>query len=338
MLQEARAHHRRQRQADKGRDQDRGGDRHGEFAEQPTDDAAHEQQRDEHRDQREADRDDGEADFAGALDGRLHRFHAVLDVAEDVLQHHDRIVDDEADGQGQRHQRQVVQAVVQQVHHAERADQRDRHGDTGDDGGPDVPKEQEDHHHDQADGQHQRELHIGDRGADGQRTVHDGADVDRGRDRGFQSRQRLLDPFHRVDDVGARLLEDDQQDAALAVLPAGEQPVLRGIDGTADIASPGRPRHCDTAKHDVFVFATRASAGRCRRRCRLSAAPSMLPFGALTVALTSRIAHILQGQAHGGELVGLDLAPARRAFAGRRSTPGRRRTICEICCDSTLSA
>ena len=60
---------------------------------------------------------------------RLHRLHALLDVAEDVLQHHDRIVDHEADRDGQRHQRQVVQAVVQQVHHREGADQRHRHGD-----------------------------------------------------------------------------------------------------------------------------------------------------------------------------------------------------------------
>ena len=62
--QEARAHHRRQRQRDERRDDDR--HRHGdrELAEEPADDAAHEQQRNEHRDQREADRQDREADLA----------------------------------------------------------------------------------------------------------------------------------------------------------------------------------------------------------------------------------------------------------------------------------
>ena len=45
------------------------GDR--ELAEQPADDAAHEQQRDEHRDQRDGDRDDGEADLADALERRV---------------------------------------------------------------------------------------------------------------------------------------------------------------------------------------------------------------------------------------------------------------------------
>ena len=39
---------------------------------------------------------------------------AHLHVAHDVLQHHDRVVDDEADRQRQRHQRQVVEAVAEQ--------------------------------------------------------------------------------------------------------------------------------------------------------------------------------------------------------------------------------
>ena len=53
----------------------------------------------------------------------------VLDVAVDVLQHHDRIVDHEADRDGQRHQRQVVQAVADDVHQRRGAQQRQRHGD-----------------------------------------------------------------------------------------------------------------------------------------------------------------------------------------------------------------
>ncbi len=56
------------------------------------------------------------------------RRHARLDVARDVLEHDDRVVDDEAGGDRQRHQRQVVEAVAEQVHDAERADQRHRHG------------------------------------------------------------------------------------------------------------------------------------------------------------------------------------------------------------------
>ena len=78
--------------------------------------------------------------------------HALLDVAADVLEHHDGVVDDEAGGDGQRHQRQVVEAVAEQVHDAEGADQRDRHGDAGDERGAHVAQE---HEHDQ-DHQHDR--------------------------------------------------------------------------------------------------------------------------------------------------------------------------------------
>ena len=67
------AHGRRQRQRDECRYRDGHGHGDRKFAEQAADDAAHEQQRNEHRDQRNAHRHDGEADFTGALEGRLQR-------------------------------------------------------------------------------------------------------------------------------------------------------------------------------------------------------------------------------------------------------------------------
>ena len=47
---------------------------------------------------------------------------ARLEMARDVLDHHDRVVHDEAGRDRQRHQREVVQAVAEQVHDAERAE------------------------------------------------------------------------------------------------------------------------------------------------------------------------------------------------------------------------
>ncbi len=78
----------------------------------------------------------GEADLAGTLERGVERRLALLDVAHDVLDHDDRIVDDEADGDREAHQRQIVDAVVEHVHHAEGAHQRQRHGDAGDDRSP----------------------------------------------------------------------------------------------------------------------------------------------------------------------------------------------------------
>ncbi len=88
------------------------------------------------------------------------RRQPVLDVPVDVLQHHDGVVDHEADRDGQRHQRQIVEAVVQHVHHGRGAEQRQRHGDAGNDGRPGIAQEQENHHHHQRDGERQREFHV----------------------------------------------------------------------------------------------------------------------------------------------------------------------------------
>ena len=74
---------------------------------------------------------------------------ALLDVADDVLEHHDRVVDDEAHGEGERHQRQVVDAEAQRVHHREGADDRHRQGEARDGRGREVPQEEEDHQHDE---------------------------------------------------------------------------------------------------------------------------------------------------------------------------------------------
>ena len=128
-LQDARAHHRRERQRDDGGDQDGDGEGDGELAEEPADDVAHEEQRDQHGDQRDGERKMVKPicslPLSAARIGRL----AFFDVARDVLDHHDGVVDHEAGGDGERHQREVVERVAEQVHHAEGADDGERHGD-----------------------------------------------------------------------------------------------------------------------------------------------------------------------------------------------------------------
>ena len=118
------AHHRHERQGDDRRNDDGHGERDGEFVEQSADHVAHEQKWDEYREQRDRQRNDGEADLPRALKCRLDRLHAVFDVARDVLDHHDGVVDHKPGGDGQRHQRKVVEAETQQIHHAKRTDER----------------------------------------------------------------------------------------------------------------------------------------------------------------------------------------------------------------------
>jgi hypothetical protein len=176
--QEARGHHRRERQRYHGRNQDGHRQRHREFAEQPPDDAAHQQQRNQHRDQRNADRHDGEGDFARAFQRGGERFLALFDVAGDVFEHHDGVVDDEADRDRQRHQRQIVEAVAHDPHQRAGTEQRQRHRDARDDRRPQAAQEDEDHHHHERDGQPKRELHILDGSADRLRAITQGENGD----------------------------------------------------------------------------------------------------------------------------------------------------------------
>ena len=74
----------------------------------------------------------------------VQRRISCFQIAIDVFDHDDGIIHHEAGGDGQRHQRQIVQAVAEQVHHAERSDQRERHGDAGNDGRREIPQEQKD--------------------------------------------------------------------------------------------------------------------------------------------------------------------------------------------------
>ena len=91
------------------------------------------------------------------------RRQAGGDVALDVLDHDDGVVDHDADRQHQAEQRQVVQREAEQRHEEERADQRDRDGDDRDDGGAPGLQEQDDDQHDQEDRLADRLLHRLDR-------------------------------------------------------------------------------------------------------------------------------------------------------------------------------
>ena len=112
MAQQARAEHGRESQRHEGRDQDGHRQRDREFAEQAPDHVAHEQQRNEHGDQRKGQRDDGEADLLCALERGLQRRLAFLDIARNVFDHHDRVIDHKTGGDGQRHQGEVVDGEI----------------------------------------------------------------------------------------------------------------------------------------------------------------------------------------------------------------------------------
>src|SRR5262249_16195904 len=226
----ARAQHGRERERHEARDEYGNGNRDREFAEYAPHDSAHQQYRDEHRDERERDRKDGEADLLGALQRGLVRAHAAFDVAHDVLKHHDGVIDDEADRQGQRQQRHVVDGEAERVHRRVGADQRNRHRQSRNDGGGNRPQEQEDHEHDKPDRNQQRDLDILDRLADRARPIEMDLEIDRGRHLRPVGGQPLAYRIDDLDGIGARLPAHLQHDRTIVVEPARNPLVLNAVD------------------------------------------------------------------------------------------------------------
>ena len=158
-----------------------------------------------------------------------------LAMADDVLDHHDGIVDDEADRDGKRHQRKVVEHVAHEPHAGERAADRQRHGDRGGDGRHQPAHEHQHHQQHQRDGDQHGVLHVGHRGADRRGAVGDDGELDVGRQPLHELRQQLLDAIHRLDDVGAGLLGDGQQDGRLLAVPCREPRVGDAVDHRRDV-------------------------------------------------------------------------------------------------------
>ncbi len=113
-----------------------------------------------------AHRDDRESDLGAAAQGRFPWTEAEVEMADDVLEHHYCIIDNEARADGECHQRKIVDAVAQEVHRPERTDDRQgqRHR-----GNPDRARrlqKDEDHRDHKHHGHHQGALGIVDRGVD----------------------------------------------------------------------------------------------------------------------------------------------------------------------------
>ena len=118
--------HRRQGERDEQRDEHRPGDRDAALVEEAADDSTHERNRHEDGDDRERGRHDGEKNLLGSFERRRDEALAHLAVAHDVLDDDDGVVDENADRERQRHQRQHVQGEAENREQNECADDRHR--------------------------------------------------------------------------------------------------------------------------------------------------------------------------------------------------------------------
>ncbi len=269
IAQQVGAHHGRGGERDDHGNENGGGQSDGKFAEETADDAAHQKKRNEDGDERNADGEDGEADLLCAVEGGGEGVHAGFEMAGDVFHDHDGVIDDEAGGDGERHQREIVEAVAAEIHDREGADERDGHGDGRDERGAAVAQEDEDHEDDQNDRNDERAFDVADGGPDGGGAVENDGGIDALRDGGLDGRQLGANAIDGVDDVGAGLAEDDEHDGALAVQVARGADVLHGIDDVGDIgeANGGAVVVADDERAGSRLRGKSGRWPRCRRWC-----------------------------------------------------------------------
>ena len=156
-LENSRGHRRRKRQSHERRDDDRTRYRHGELDKQPARLALLKSERRENRHQRNGNRDDGKGDFFHRLERGGQRFLALLDMAENILQHHDRVVHNHADGEHEREHGENVHRIAERVENRERADDGNGNRDGRNERRAHVAQEQINHQHHQ----HERNAERG---------------------------------------------------------------------------------------------------------------------------------------------------------------------------------
>ena len=234
------AQHRRECERYKPGNQHSRGDGHRKFVQQAAENSSQKEHRNKHCRQRKRHGENSEADFLRAVERRLHHAFALFHVADNIFQHHDGVIHHEADRKRQSHEREVVHRIAQQVHDRERADDRHWEREAGNDGCRKIAQEEEDHHHDERDGEVERKLHVLDRSTNCFGPVVADVHVNPSGDLRPKAWQQLADVVHYLDGVRARLLPDGQNLGLRAVLPHHDLIVLHAVDDVAQLFQPHR--------------------------------------------------------------------------------------------------
>ena len=169
---------------------------------------------------------------------RLARRQPGGDVALDVLDHDDGVVDHDADRQHQPEQRQIVEREAERRHEEEGADQRHRYGDERNDRRAPGLQEHDHHQHDQHDGFADRVDHGVDGLADELRRIEEDVVLDAGRKALRQLGHQSLDAFGGGQRVRARALEDGERDRRVVIEIGVRRIIERGELDLGDVLEP----------------------------------------------------------------------------------------------------
>ena len=173
-------------------------------------------------------------------------------MAEDVLQHDDRVVDEHPHAQREAAQGHHVQADVEQIAEGKRRQDGDRDRQSHRHGIAGIPKKEEEHQEGE-DSSHDQRLHdVDDRLSNELRLTRRDLEAQR-RELRPQLVEHHLDTFGHPDGVGARFLEDLQSHRRHAVIPSRRLPLRESVTNLGHLRQPHRcsssgPRHDDVSK------------------------------------------------------------------------------------------
>lgn len=155
------------------------------------------------------------------------------------------------------------------------------------DRGPEIAQEHQDAHHHQTNREHQRELHVADRGTDRRGAIRHAGEFYTARHRGLTPRQFFRDQLDGLDDVGIRRALDGEDDGGRLVIPGGELIVGGANRGMTDIADADR---CAVAIGDDRVVMVRHLRDLVIGLQGVGlGCPSNMPFGSSTVMSESAV-------------------------------------------------
>ena len=239
-MQQPRTHHRRQCQRDKPRHHHRRSHCQRKFQEQAPGVAGGKCQRRKHRSQRHRHRHHCKRNLPPAGQRRVDRRHAVFNVAVNILEHDDGVINHQADCE---HDAQQCQHVDRETHHPDQekcADQRHRNGHERNQRRPERPQEQENdqHHQRQCFGHHA--VHRGDRLFDKHRGIEGHRDLHARRQRRAELGHFGLDRLRHRQRIRGGLLDDAQAHGRLAIDTQDVAFIGGAQFGAADIAQPHR--------------------------------------------------------------------------------------------------
>ncbi len=235
-FQELRPHHGRERERDDARDDHGAREREGELPEQRAGQAALDADRRVHGRERDRHRDDRPDELPRRLDRGVEGTFPEVQVPFDVLDHDDRVVHDEPDGEHDREERQEVDREAGDEHEKDGADERDRNRDDGDEDGAERPQEQEDDDDDDEERLGERLEDLVDRVLDVLRRVVGDPDLHARRELRPDARDRLAHALDHVERVRGREHPDAHERRALPVEADVRFVVLGAEDDVRDLA------------------------------------------------------------------------------------------------------